>query len=97
MLHLPLFAAAAAHYSSGTVAGPRMIALDEAFAGIDDQTRGRLMGLLVQLDLDMLLTSHELWGTYGEVPELSIYDLNRKPPTPGVFARHIAWHARGGN
>ncbi|MFT7647516.1 MAG: hypothetical protein ACI8Y4_002265 [Candidatus Poriferisodalaceae bacterium] len=83
VLHLPLFAAAAAHYSSGSVNGPRMIALDEAFAGIDDQTRGRLMGLLVQLDLDVLLTSHEFWGLYGEVPALVGYDLNRRPPTPG--------------
>lgn len=91
VLHLPLFAAAAAHYASGTVAGPRIIALDEAFAGIDDQMRGRLMGLLVQLDLDVILTSHEFWGFYDQVPNLVLYDLTRKPPTPGVFAQRLAW------
>jgi uncharacterized protein (TIGR02680 family) len=91
VLHLPLFAAAAAHYASGALAGPRIIALDEAFAGIDDQMRGRLMGLLVQLDLDVILTSHEFWGFYDQVPNLVLYDLTRKPPTPGVFAQRLAW------
>ena len=91
VLHLPLFASAAAHYSSGAIDGPRIIALDEAFAGIDDDMRGRLMGLLVQLDLDVVLTSHEFWGFYGQVPDLVVYDLNRKPPTPGVFAQRIQW------
>ena len=91
VLHLPLFASAAAHYSSGAVHGPRLIALDEAFAGIDDDMRGRLMGLLVQLDLDVILTSHEFWGFYGQVPDLVVYDLTRKPPTPGVFAQRIQW------
>lgn len=93
LLHLPLFAAAASQYSSGTVPGPRLIALDEAFAGIDDQMRSRLMGLLTQLDLDVILTSHEFWGFYGSVPSLVLYDLVRKPPNPGVFAQRFDWTA----
>jgi hypothetical protein len=91
VLHLPLFAAAAAHYASGAIAGPRLIALDEAFAGIDDDMRGKLMGLLVQLDLDVLLTSHEFWGFYAQVPNLVLYDLTRSPSTPGVFAQRLEW------
>jgi uncharacterized protein (TIGR02680 family) len=91
VLHLPLFAAAAAHYASGSIAGPRLIALDEAFAGIDDDMRGKLMGLLIQLDLDVLLTSHEFWGFYAQVPNLVLYDLTRRPPTPGVFAQRLEW------
>ena len=35
---------------------PRMIALDEAFAGIDEEMRGKLMGLTVAFDLDVILT-----------------------------------------
>lgn len=93
LLHLPLFAAAAAQYSAGAVDGPRLIALDEAFAGIDDQMRARLMGLLTQLDLDVLLTSHEFWGFYDTVPALVLYDLTRRPPLPGVHAQRIDWTA----
>lgn len=93
LLHLPLFAAAAAQYSAGAVDGPRLIALDEAFVGIDDQMRARLMGLLTQLDLDVLLTSHEFWGFYDTVPALVLYDLTRRPPLPGVHAQRFDWAA----
>jgi uncharacterized protein (TIGR02680 family) len=93
LLHLPLFAAAAAQYSNGNVAGPRLIALDEAFVGIDDKMRARLMGLLTQLDLDVILTSHEFWGFYDTVPALVLYDLVRRPPTPGVYAQRFDWTA----
>lgn len=91
LLHLPLFAAAAAQYEHGAVDGPRMIALDEAFVGIDDKMRARLMGLLTQLDLDVILTSHEFWGFYDTVPALVLYDLIRRPPTPGVYAQRFDW------
>ncbi len=93
LLHLPLFAAAAAQYSAGAVHGPRLIALDEAFVGIDDQMRARLMGLLTQLDLDVVLTSHEFWGFYDTVPALVLYDLTRRPPLPGVHAQRFDWTA----
>lgn len=93
LLHLPLFAAAAAQYSAGSIDGPRLIALDEAFVGIDDQMRARLMGLLTQLDLDVLLTSHEFWGFYETVPALVLYDLTRRPPLPGVHAQRFDWTA----
>lgn len=93
LLHLPLFAAAAAQYSNGSQNGPRLIALDEAFVGIDDKMRARLMGLLTQLDLDVILTSHEFWGFYDTVPALVLYDLVRRPPTPGVYAQRFDWVA----
>jgi hypothetical protein len=36
---LPLFAAASAHYRSAQPAAPRLVLLDEAFAGVDDDAR----------------------------------------------------------
>lgn len=91
VLHLPLFAAAAAHYDAAVAGAPRLIALDEAFAGIDEGMRAELMGLLVRFDLDVVLTGHELWGAYDEVPELMVYDLLRQPPLEGVSAFAIRW------
>ena len=91
VLHLPLFAAAAAHYDAADGTAPRLIALDEAFAGIDEGMRGQLMGLLVGFDLDVLLTGHELWGAYEEVPALMVYDLLRQPPLEGVSAYAVRW------
>ena len=44
---VPLFAAASAHYkSAGNPNAPRLIALDEAFAGVDDDSRAKCLGLL---------------------------------------------------
>ncbi len=91
VLHLPLFAAAAAHYDSAEASAPRLIALDEAFAGIDEGMRAELMGLLVRFDLDVLLTGHELWGAYEQVPALMVYDLLRHPPLEGVSAFAVRW------
>ncbi|HEX6863021.1 MAG TPA: TIGR02680 family protein, partial [Thermoanaerobaculia bacterium] len=93
-LHLPLFAAAAAHYRSARVTAPRVILLDEAFAGIDQGMRGRCMGLLVNLDLDFLMTSHEEWGCYEELPGVATYQLYREPGGDGVAAVRFVWNGR---
>lgn len=91
VLHMPLFAAAAAHYDTAEASAPRLIALDEAFAGIDEGMRAELMGLLVRFDLDIVLTGHELWGAYEQVPSLMVYDLLRRPPLEGVSAFAVRW------
>lgn len=93
-LHLPLFAAAAAHYRSADPAAPRLIALDEAFAGIDQGMRGRCMGLLVAFDLDFLMTSHDEWGCYSELPGVATYQLYRDPALEGVAALRFVWNGQ---
>jgi hypothetical protein len=90
-LHLPLFAAAAAHYARAAPTAPRLVALDEAFAGIDENMRGELMGLTVRFDLDVILTGHELWGAYAEVPAIAVHDLLRRPPAEGVSVFSLRW------
>lgn len=75
VLHLPLFAAAAAHYESVPEA-PRLILLDEVFVGIDATgNRGQLFDLLVALDLDLVLTSDHEWCSYAELPGIAIHSL----------------------
>jgi uncharacterized protein (TIGR02680 family) len=90
-LHLPLFAAAAAHYGSAHTTAPRIILLDEAFAGIDLRMRGRCMGLLVDFDLDFMMTSHEEWGCHEELPSVATYQLYRDPALEGVAAVRFVW------
>lgn len=63
--YLVLFAAAAAHFTTlgeATPHAPRLILLDDAFAKVDEPTHGRLGRILVDLDLDFVLTSERLMG-----------------------------------
>ncbi len=89
LIHLPLFAAAAALY--GESHAPRLVMLDEALSGIDDDTRERVLEATVAFDLDVVMTSHELWGTYRSVPQLAIYQLHRENGTFGVHAIPFVW------
>jgi uncharacterized protein YPO0396 len=92
--YLVLFATAAAHFSSvgaNAPQAPRLILLDDAFAKVDEPTHGRLLGLLVELDLDFIITSERLWGCFATVPSLHIYECLRDPHARGVAVVHFTW------
>ncbi len=91
VLHLPLFAAAAAHFDAAAPHAPRLIALDEAFAGIDGATTRELLGLTVQFDLDVFLTGHDFWGAVPEVPQLSIVSLSHHRDSHTVASLNSRW------
>ncbi|TDO30624.1 uncharacterized protein (TIGR02680 family) [Kribbella sp. VKM Ac-2527] len=89
---VPLFAAASAHYSSaGNPHAPRLITLDEAFAGVDDNARAKYLGLLAAFDLDVVMTSEREWGCYPEVPGLAISQLARADGVPAVLVTNWQW------
>jgi uncharacterized protein (TIGR02680 family) len=90
-IHMPLFAAANALYSSAKPSCPRMVALDEAFAGIDSRFTPDLLGLTVKFDLDLFMTGHDLWVRYPEVPTAVHYDLHHDESTHTVSALLILW------
>lgn len=92
--YLVLFAAAAAHFDALAARAPwapRLILLDDAFAKVDEPTHGRLLGLLVELDLDFVLTSERVWGCFASVPSLNIYECLRDPDVPGIATLHFTW------
>jgi uncharacterized protein (TIGR02680 family) len=89
---VPLFAAASAHYgSAGNPHAPRLVTLDEAFAGVDDNARAKYLGLLAAFDLDVVMTSEREWGCYPEVPGLSIAQLSRREGVAAVLVTHWQW------
>jgi hypothetical protein len=90
-IHLPLFAAANALYSSAKDHCPRMIALDEAFVGIDERYKPDLFGLAVKFDLDLFMTGHDLWVTTPTVPMIAHYDMYHDKTTRTVSALLILW------
>ncbi len=91
-LHLPLFAAANAHFEAGVATAPRLIALDEAFAGIDDRGVPELLRLAVAFDLDFFFTGYDLWLTEAFLPAVMHYDLAHDPIAQAVSAFPILWN-----
>ena len=90
-IHMPLFAAANALYSSSKPTCPRMVALDEAFAGIDDTFKPELLGLTVKFDLDLFMTGHDLWVRYPTVPLIAHYDMRHDKATHAVSTLLVLW------
>lgn len=91
---VPLFAAASSHYSSGHPHAPRLIALDEAFAGVDDDSRAKCLGLLAAFDLDVVMTSEREWACYPTVPGIGIAQLARHEGIDAVLVTPWRWDGR---
>lgn len=94
-LTVPLFAAIASFYGrGGSPHAPRLMLLDEAFAGIDDAARAHCMGLIREFDLDFVITSEREWACYAELPGVSICQLQRREGIDAVFVSRWTWDGR---
>ncbi|MFF2205164.1 TIGR02680 family protein [Streptomyces sp. NPDC058145] len=93
-LHLPLFAAVAAHYEDVPLA-PRPILLDEVFVGVDTVNRGQVFALLTALDLDLMITSDHEWGTYRELPGIAVHQLLTDGNDDAVTSARFVWNGTG--
>lgn len=91
-MSVPLFAAASSHYNSAGPHAPRLILLDEAFAGVDDDSRAKSLGLLATFDLDVVMTSEREWGCYPQVPGLAIAQLSRVEGVDAVGVSRWQWN-----
>lgn len=93
-LTVPLFAAASSHYQSAHAYAPRLVLMDEAFAGIDDEARASCMALIREFDLDFVMTSEREWGCYPALPGLSICQLVRREGMDAVYVSRWSWDGR---
>ncbi len=94
-LTVPLFAAVSSYYSQGGYAfAPRLVLLDEAFAGIDDAARAHCMGLIHEFDLDFVITSEREWACYAELPGVAICQLQRREGVDAVHVSRWTWDGR---
>jgi uncharacterized protein (TIGR02680 family) len=91
-LTLPQFAAAAAYYRSADPLAPRLILLDEAFAGIDTDMRSKCMGFLESFDLDFIMTSEREWACYSTLRGVAIYQLSTRPGIDAVCLTRWVWN-----
>jgi uncharacterized protein (TIGR02680 family) len=92
-MYVPLFSAVYARYEGARKDCPRIISLDEAFAGVDEKNIRDMFRLLKELKLDFVINSQILWGDYDTVPSLSICELIR--PDNAKFVTVIRYHWNG--
>jgi uncharacterized protein (TIGR02680 family) len=94
-LTVPLFAAVSSFYThGGSKDAPRLVLLDEAFAGIDDAARAHCMALVREFDLDFVMTSEREWACYAELPGVSICQLQRREGIDAVHVSRWRWDGR---
>ncbi|MFT7840840.1 SbcC/MukB-like Walker B domain-containing protein [Saccharothrix sp. BKS2] len=91
--YVTLFAAAASFYDavSGDFSPLRLVLLDEAFERLDDPTIARMLGLLVDLDMDWVITWPSGWGVSDRIPRMHIYDVLRPRNGRGVACIQTTW------
>lgn len=91
-MYIPLFAATYARYSDAGKEAPRIISLDEAFAGVDETNMRELFQLLTDMEFDYIMTSQVLWGCYDTVPHLAIYEIYRPKDADIITLFHYRWN-----
>ena len=95
-MYVPLFAALAAQYTAGRRRCPRLMALDEAFAGVDETNIESMFALVHELGFNYIMNSQALWGCYPSVSSLNIAELWRPQNAPIVTVLRYHWTATSG-
>lgn len=92
-MYVPLFAAVNAQYQKAENRDhPRIIALDEAFAGVDDKNISSMFKLVEDMDFDYIMNSQALWGCFETVPALRISELLRPLNSQVITVIHYTWN-----
>lgn len=93
-MYIPLFAATWSRYSDARPDAPRLISLDEAFAGVDEENMRDMFQLLTEMGFDYIMTSQVLWGCYDTVPSLAIYEIYRPKDVDFVTLFRYRWNGK---
>ena len=93
-MYIPLFASVYAKLNLSSPKSLRIIALDEAFAGVDEENIREMFGILKYLDLDFIINSQVLWGDYDTIDDLSICELIRPQNSQVVTVERYRWNGK---
>ena len=93
-MYVPLFSAVYAKYEGARGDCPRILSLDEAFAGVDENNIRDMFRLLNELELNYIINSQILWGDYDTVPSLSICELIRPNNANFVTVLRYKWNGK---
>lgn len=93
-MYIPLFSAAYSRYSDARADAPRIISLDEAFAGVDENNIRDMFDLLEKLEFNYIMNSQALWGDYDTISHLAIAELVRPKNAPYVTVIRYNWDGK---
>ena len=93
-MYIPLFASVYAKLNLARNNSLRIIALDEAFAGVDEDNIREMFGILKYLDIDFIINSQVLWGDYDTIDDLSICELIRPQNSSVVTVERYRWNGQ---
>lgn len=93
-MYIPLFVAVSSRYKGSAPEAPKLISLDEAFAGVDEENVRDLFQLLTEMGFDYMMTSQVLWGCFDTVPKLSIYEIVRPKGAESVDVIPYTWDGK---
>lgn len=91
-MYVPLFASVYARYAKAGEFSPKLISLDEAFAGVDDKNIGDMFRIMEEPGLSYIINSQVLRGDYNTVPSLSICELIRPNNADYVSVLRYVWN-----
>ena len=93
-MYVPLFSAVASKYDGARADAPRLISLDEAFAGVDEMNIKDMFRLMVEFEFNFIINSQILYGDYETVPSLAIYQLLRPGNVKYVTVVSYIWNGK---
>ncbi|SEJ16934.1 TIGR02680 family protein [Propionispira arboris] len=94
-MYVPLFAAVSSQYKKAEKEDcPRLVALDEAFAGVDEKNISSMFTLINKLDFDYIMHSQALWGCYESVKSIKIAELLRPANSSVVTVIFYHWNGK---
>ncbi|OQY10361.1 MAG: TIGR02680 family protein [Fusobacteriia bacterium 4572_132] len=74
-MYVPLFSALYARFINARKDSLKIVAMDEAFSVVDDENIERLFETLEKLNMNFLLASQKLSGTYKSIKKLAIITI----------------------
>ena len=83
-----------AKYTGARPDAPKLISLDEAFAGVDETNIRDMFRLMVEFEFNFMINSQILWGDYDTVPALAIYQLIRPENARFVSVIRYLWNGK---
>ncbi|MEX2473511.1 MAG: SbcC/MukB-like Walker B domain-containing protein [Gemmatimonadota bacterium] len=83
-MFVPLLAALDARFRSARPDAPKLVGLDEAFAGVDSNNINEMFAFMVGLDLSWIMTSERLFGVGAALPACTTYQFHRRGTVAAV-------------